>query len=98
MQFESEITDYGGRFMGWSFRKTFKLGPINLNLSKSGLGVSSGMKGARVSTGPRGTQFSAGKYGIRYTKNLGGKGKAGVGLGLVSVVGMLVYWFTHSAK
>lgn len=84
--------------MGWSFRKTFKLGPVNLNLSKSGLGVSTGVKGARISTGPRGTQFSAGKYGVRYTKSLGKKGKAGMGIGLVGIVAAIVYWLSNSGK
>ena len=34
--------------MGLRFHKTIKLGPININLSKSGVGFSVGTKGARV--------------------------------------------------
>lgn len=56
--------------MGWSFRKSIKLGPIRLNLSKSGLGVSTGIRGFRVSSGPRGTYLRAGRGGIYYTKRL----------------------------
>lgn len=82
--------------MGWSWRKTIKFGPFNLNLSKSGVGVSTGVKGARVSTGPRGTAFSAGKGGIRYTKSLGRKGKVGLGAGLLGVIGLIVYLLQQS--
>lgn len=34
--------------MGFRFRKTIKLGPVNINLSKSGVGYSVGGKGLRV--------------------------------------------------
>ncbi len=33
--------------MGWSFRKSIKLGAVRLNLSKSGVGGSVGVKGYR---------------------------------------------------
>ena len=39
-------------------RKSFKLGGARLNLSKSGIGVSTGVKGFRVSSGPRGTRLT----------------------------------------
>lgn len=82
--------------MGWSWRKSIKLGPFNLNLSKGGVGVSTGVRGARVSVGPRGTNVSAGRGGIRYTKSLGRKGKAGLGAGLVGLVGLIVYLLQQS--
>lgn len=34
--------------MGFRFRKSFKAGPIRVNLSKSGIGYSIGVKGARI--------------------------------------------------
>lgn len=40
--------------MGIRFRKSIKMGPVRLNLSKSGVGASIGVKGARVGIGPRG--------------------------------------------
>ena len=41
--------------MGFRFRKSIKLGGgFRLNLSKSGFGISGGVKGARVGIGPRG--------------------------------------------
>jgi hypothetical protein len=41
-----------------------------LNLSKSGLGVSAGVKGLRVSKGPRGTYVNAGRKGLYYRTKL----------------------------
>ncbi|MCH3971756.1 MAG: DUF4236 domain-containing protein [Oscillospiraceae bacterium] len=59
--------------MGWYFRKSKSLGPFRLNFSKSGIGVSTGVKGARISSGPRGTYFNAGSNGIYYRKKLDAK-------------------------
>jgi hypothetical protein len=56
--------------VGFSFRKSFNLGPMRLNLSKSGIGVSAGVKGLRLSKGPRGTQLTAGRGPFRYQKTL----------------------------
>jgi hypothetical protein len=49
------------------------MGPLRLNLSKSGLGVSTGVKGLRVSVGPRGTYLNAGTKGVYYRKKLNPK-------------------------
>lgn len=57
--------------MGWNFRKSIKVGKhTRINLSKSGIGVSSGVKGARVSVGPKGVRETVGipGTGIYYTK------------------------------
>lgn len=70
--------------MGWGFRKSIKLGPVRLNLSKGGgLGASIGVKGLRVGTGPRGARLSASipGTGIRYTKSLGAAGRVRAGGG-----------------
>ena len=41
--------------MGMRFRKSFKIAPgVKLNLSKRGIGVSAGVKGARVSLNSKG--------------------------------------------
>ena len=56
--------------MGWYLRKAFNFGPLRLNLSKSGVGVSAGVKGFRVSTGPRGTHLHAGRGGIYFRQRL----------------------------
>lgn len=58
--------------MGWSFRKSFKIAPgVRLNLSKSGVGVSAGFKGARIGTGPRGSYFTSGFGPFLYREKLG---------------------------
>jgi hypothetical protein len=46
--------------MGFRFRKSFKLGPVRLNLSKSGVGASVGVRGARIGVGPRGARVNVG--------------------------------------
>jgi hypothetical protein len=44
-----------------------------MNLSKSGIGVSFGVKGARIGTGPgRGTYVHMGRYGLYYRQRIGG--------------------------
>lgn len=57
--------------MGFNFRKSIKLGKnLRVNLSKSGVGLSAGVKGARVSVGPKGIRKTASipGTGISYTK------------------------------
>ena len=83
--------------MGWSFRKSLNFGPFRLNLSKSGVGMSTGVKGARISTGPRGTRFTASKYGVTYTKTLASRhrGKLGIGTVLAGLIALAAYWLTH---
>lgn len=56
--------------MGLYLRKSFRAGPIRFNLSKSGLGLSGGVKGARLGVGPRGTYVHAGRHGLYYRKHL----------------------------
>ena len=56
--------------MGFFLRKSIKVGPFRINLSKSGIGVSGGIKGARISAGPRGSQLNLGRKGVYYRKQL----------------------------
>lgn len=46
------------------------MGPLRFNLSRSGLSVSGGVRGARVNVGPRGTYITLGAQGFRYRKKL----------------------------
>lgn len=55
--------------MGFYFRKSKSFGPFRLNLSKSGLGLSTGIKGARLSFGPRGTYVNMGSGGLYYRRS-----------------------------
>ncbi len=64
--------------MGLQFRKTIKLGPVHVNLSKSGVGFSIGRKGARIgmqANGLQRTTFSIPGTGIRYVKTKSWKKK-----------------------
>jgi hypothetical protein len=54
--------------MGFYIRKSLKAGPLRFNLSKSGIGVSTGIKGFRIGTGPRGNYVHIGRKGLYYRK------------------------------
>ncbi len=56
--------------MGFYLRRSKKVGPFRLNLSKSGIGISAGVRGARLGVGPRGAYVHAGRNGIYYRKSL----------------------------
>lgn len=58
--------------MGFSLRKSFKTGrnsKINLS-SKSGVGFSTGVKGARVSINKNGVNFYGGRGIFRFNKHI----------------------------
>ncbi len=57
--------------MPFYLRKTVSAGPFRFNLSKSGVGVSVGVKGLRLGTGPRGHYVHAGRGGLYYRASLG---------------------------
>lgn len=59
--------------MGWYLRKSVKMGPVRLNFSKRGLGVSTGVKGFRIGTGPRGPYVAGGRGGIYFRQSLRGR-------------------------
>lgn len=56
--------------MSFYLRKSVKVGPLRVNLSKSGLGVSTGIPGFRVGHGPRGSYVRMGAGGIFYQSTL----------------------------
>ena len=59
--------------MGFYFRKSVNLGGLRFNFSKSGVGVSTGVKGFRIGKGPRGNYVQMGRNGIYYRKTWGGQ-------------------------
>lgn len=67
--------------MGFQFRKSKNFGPIHLNFSKSGVGVSAGVKGFRVSKRAKGGVTATASIpgtGVSYSKTIipaKGKGK-----------------------
>lgn len=56
--------------MPFYLKKSIKAGPFRFNLSKSGVGLSVGIKGLRIGTGPRGHYVHAGRKGIYYRASL----------------------------
>jgi uncharacterized tellurite resistance protein B-like protein len=56
--------------MGFYIRKSVRCGPLRFNLSKSGIGVSTGIPGFRIGIGPRGTYVHIGRGGLYYRKTL----------------------------
>ena len=52
--------------MGFYLRKSISVGPLRFNVSKSGLGVSAGVKGLRFGVGPRGNYVHLGRGGLYY--------------------------------
>src|SRR5262249_49987405 len=54
----------------WYLRKSFGFGPLRVNLSKSGIGYSLGVRGARIGANSRGTYIRMGRGGIYYQKYL----------------------------
>lgn len=56
--------------MGFYIRKAIRVGPFRFNLSKSGVGVSAGVRGLRFGTGPRGNYVHMGRGGLYYRKTL----------------------------
>lgn len=60
--------------MAFYLRKSVRAGPFRFNLSKSGVGVSAGVRGLRFGTGPRGNYVHMGRGGLYYRQSLGGSG------------------------
>ncbi|MER5823420.1 DUF4236 domain-containing protein [Streptomyces mirabilis] len=63
--------------MGFSYRKSFKAGPLRVTASKSGISYSAGVKGLRVTKRANGrvqTTISAPGTGLRYTTGSSGGG------------------------
>ncbi|MCS6918031.1 MAG: DUF4236 domain-containing protein [Chitinophagales bacterium] len=61
--------------MPFYIRKSIQLGPLRFNFSKSGMGVSFGVRGLRIGTGPRGHYVHMGAGGVYYRQSLGRKRK-----------------------
>jgi tellurite resistance protein len=64
--------------MGFFLRKSFSAGPVRFNLSKSGLGVSTGVKGLRIGAGPRGPYVAGAAKGVYYRSSLGSSSGTGM--------------------
>lgn len=61
--------------MGFYVRKGLNFGPLRLNFSKSGIGLSAGVTGARIGVNSQGRAYvHGGRHGLYYRKNLGSIG------------------------
>ena len=59
--------------MGLRFRKSFNIGPLRINISKSGIGFSLGVKGFRISRSAKGKMSATATLpgtGLSYVQNL----------------------------
>lgn len=56
--------------MGFYLRKSISVGPLRFNLSKSGVGISAGVRGLRFGVGPRGNYVHMGRGGLYYRATL----------------------------
>ena len=68
--------------MGFYIRKSLRLGPIRLNFSKTGVGLSTGVKGARIGIDARGKRYlHLGRGGFYYRETLtNAEDESGAGL------------------
>ena len=83
--------------MGFFFRKSISVGPVRLNFSRSGVGVSTGVRGLRSGINAKGKSYVAGgRYGVYFRQNLSNGGdipghiEAGAHWIAVLVVGFLL--------
>ena len=56
--------------MPFYLRKYFSAGPLRINLSKGGVGLSAGVTGARVGINRKGAYVHGGRHGLYYRKHL----------------------------
>lgn len=67
--------------MAWYLRKSLSCGPLRLNLSRGGIGLSTGVRGLRFGITPRGQQYvHCGRGGIYCKKVLNSRQRRGPGL------------------
>jgi hypothetical protein len=83
--------------MGFYIRKSFKIGPLRMNLSKSGLGASVGTKGTRLGLSSKGKLYThLGRWGLYHRQDLGsvkeqaGPASKGFGFWILIALGNLL--------
>ncbi|MGK5553611.1 DUF4236 domain-containing protein [Actinomadura kijaniata] len=65
--------------MGWSYRKSLKVGPFRINLSRRGVGHSVGGRGARYTRGADGRKhvtFRIPGTGLSWRRQVGGQSRS----------------------
>ncbi|MCH8569007.1 MAG: DUF4236 domain-containing protein [Balneolales bacterium] len=63
--------------MPFFIRKSVSFGPLRVNLSKGGVGLSAGVTGARVGLNRHGTYVAGGRHGFYYRDKIGSKNRSG---------------------
>lgn len=76
-----------GGIMTFFIRKGINFGPVRVNFSKSGIGLSLGGKGLRVGAGPKGAYIQGGRHGLYYRRSL--SNISGLMWGLVWVIALV---------
>lgn len=61
--------------LGLYIRKAVSLGPVRFNLSKSGIGISAGVRGLRWGASPRGNYVHMGRHGLYFRQSLPSAGR-----------------------
>lgn len=88
--------------MGFYIRKALMTGPVRLNLSKGGLGLSLGVTGARVGLNRQGVYVHGGREGLYYRKYVkrrkGGAGAGHAAAGSSAQNGGPVYHFKDTGS
>jgi hypothetical protein len=86
--------------MGFYIRKSFKIGPLRLIVSKSGLGASVGTKGARLGLSSKGKLYThLGRWGLYHRQDLGSidlppaTSRKGIGFWILIALGILLALF-----
>ena len=90
-----------GLIMGINFRKSFRLGPFQVNVGKSGVGYSVGRPGIRVGRSAKGrryTTFSIPGTGVSYRKNLPANEKGCAVMLAAGVIGLISALIAKAAK
>lgn len=72
------------------FRKSLNLGVLRLNLTKSGIGLSAGVRGAHISKGPRGVALNVSHSGVYYRKQMNKRNSFGVFAIIALLLAMVV--------
>lgn len=82
--------------MGFYLRKSISVGPLRFNLSKSGIGVSAGVKGLRFGTGPRGNYVHMGRGGLYYRATIPSSSPSQPRYRPANTIGLVIPSGTHA--
>ena len=82
--------------MGFYLKKAINFGPLRINFSKSGIGLSFGVKGLRIGSGANGNYIHAGCKGLYYKKKFPDINGGVFAVLLILVVLVVAVWAVKS--